>query len=69
MAFDEDAFKKSYESSYKGLIEVYPYIDLVFFIKNQKEYEFMVAYSPSETEVDEFKEAVKKAKFLVDHIK
>ncbi len=69
MAFDEDAFKKSYESSYKGLIEVYSYIDLVFFIKNQKEYEFMVAYSPSETDVDEFKEAVKKAKFLVDHIK
>ncbi len=69
LSFDEETFKKTYESSYKGLIELYEYIDLVFFIKNQKEYEFMVAYSPSETKLDEFKEAVKKAKFLVDHIK
>ncbi len=69
MAFDEEAFKKTYDASYKGLIELYEYIDLVFFIKNQKEYEFMVAYSPSETKLDDFKEAVKKAKSLVDHLR
>lgn len=69
MAFDEEAFKKSYEASYKGLLELYQYIDLVFFIKNQKEYEFMVAYSPTETKLEDFKEAVKKAKSLVDHLK
>lgn len=68
-SFDEQEFKKTYESSYKGLLEIYEYIDLVFFIRNQKEYEFLVAYSPSETNFDDFKEAVKKTKTFVDRIK
>ncbi len=68
-AFDETTFKKNYEASYKGLIDIYEYVDLVFFIKNQKEFEFLVAYSKNETKVDEFKEAVKKAKTFVDRIK
>lgn len=68
-AFDETTFKKTYESSYKGLLEIYEYVDLVFFIKNQKEFEFLVAYSKNETNEDDFKEAVKKAKAFIDRIK
>lgn len=69
IAFDETLFRKTYDASYKGLVEVYPYTDLVFFIKNQKEFEFMVAYEPSSTPQEVFKNAVKKAKTIVDHLK
>lgn len=67
--FDENAFKKTYEQSYKGLISIYNYVDLVFFIRNQKEYEFLVAYDPLSTNEEDFKNAVKKTKAFVDHIK
>ena len=68
-SFDEATFKKTYDQSYKGLVNIYPYTDLVFFIRNQKEYEFLVAYDPQTTDVEKFKTAVKKAKTYVDMLK
>lgn len=68
-SFDESVFRKTYDQSYKGLMEIYEYCDLVFFIRNQKEYEFLVAYDSSTIGLDEFKIAVKKTKAFVDHIK
>lgn len=68
-SFDEAVFKKTYDQSYKGLVDIYEYCDLVFFIRNQKEYEFLVAYEPSTTDLEKFKTAVKKAKTFVDHLK
>jgi predicted ABC-type ATPase len=67
--FNESAFKKNYAASYKGLISTYQRCDIVFFIRNQKEFEFLAAYDPKKTTLEVFSKALKVVKTSVDAIK
>lgn len=66
--FLESDFKKRYDSSYRGLVEIYSSTDLVFFIRNQKGFEFLKAFDPTDTNETTFKEAVHRVKMMVDSI-
>lgn len=67
--FNESSFKKNYAASYKGLISTYQRCDIVFFIRNQKEFEFLAAYDPKKTTLEVFSKALKVVKTSVDAIK
>lgn len=67
--FDEALFRKSYETSYKGLKELFAIVDLLFFIRNQKEFEFISAFDPSTTSRSVFLTALEQMKSGVDRLK
>lgn len=67
--FSEADFKKGYESSYRALVEIYSATDLVFFIRNQKGFEFLRAFDPNDTDAASFKDAVHRVKAAVDNIR
>lgn len=67
--FDEAEAKKEYEHSYKGLEEISRLVDLVFFIRNQKEFKFLKAYEPKNMDKEQFHKAIKLVKKAVDTIK
>ena len=67
--YHEAEFKKGYESSYRSLVEIYPSTDLVFFIRNQKGFEFLRAFDPQDTDEATFKEAVHRVKVAVDTLR
>lgn len=48
--FSKTNVLSSYSFTYKGLAKSLPYFDLVFFLKNYKELEFISAYEPQKTE-------------------
>jgi predicted ABC-type ATPase len=66
--FDEALYKRSYELSYKGLIDLYDYAEVIFFIRNQSTLEFLSAYEPSSTPKSVFVSMVKQLKSSVDKI-
>jgi Signal recognition particle GTPase len=66
--FDEALFKRTYESSYKGLIDLYDYTEVIFFIRNQSSFEFLSAYEPSSTSKPAFSRMVKQIKTSVDKL-
>lgn len=66
--FDEALFKQSYESSYKGLIALYDFSEVIFFIKNQKNFEFLSAFEPATTPKPTFVRMVKQMKVSVDNL-
>lgn len=65
-AFDESLLKREYEASFKGLLEVYQSLDLVFFINNQKEFQFLSAYEPANMAVSAFSKEAKALKESID---
>jgi predicted ABC-type ATPase len=67
--FDEALFKRSYESSYKGLIDLYDYSEVIFFIRNQANFEFVSAFEPSSTPKPTFIRMVKQMKSSVDNLR
>ena len=67
--FDEALFRSTYEASYKGLGTIYPDCELVFFVKNQKYFEFVSAFDPNQVTPLFFKNQVALYKKAVDHIK
>jgi predicted ABC-type ATPase len=67
--FDETEFRKSYDKSYKNLAECFDLADLIFFVRNQKNFEFLSAFEPKNTRRDDFYEALLKVKNSVDAIK
>ena len=67
--FNEPSFRKNYAASYKGLISTYQRSEIVFFIRNQKEFEFLAAYDPKKTSLEVFSKALKVVKTSVDAIK
>jgi predicted ABC-type ATPase len=67
--FDEALFKRTYESSYKGLIDLYDYSEVIFFIRNQAQFEFLSAYDPSSTPKPTFVRMVKQIKSSVDNLR
>ncbi|MCR4561593.1 MAG: hypothetical protein K5694_00080 [Bacilli bacterium] len=68
-AYDEELFKSTYEDSYKGLMEIYPLLESCFFVKNQKNFEFLAAYRYPSVDITTFKNAVKAAKNSVDKLR
>lgn len=66
ISFDEGAFRKTYEASYKGLGSLYDYADLIFFLKNQKQILFLAAYEPKTTQKEDYLAALEKLRFDVD---
>jgi predicted ABC-type ATPase len=66
--FDESLFRRTYESSYKGLVSLYQVADLVFFIRNQGLFEFLSAFQPSKITLSEYVSSVKQVKASVDRI-
>jgi len=66
--FDEALYKRTYESSYKGLIDLYDYTEVIFFIRNQSAFEFLSAYEPSTTSKPAFIRMVKQIKASVDKL-
>ena len=67
--FNESSFRKNYAASYKGLLSTYQRSEVVFFIRNQKEFEFLAAYDPKKTSLEVFSKALKVVKTSVDAIK
>jgi predicted ABC-type ATPase len=67
--FDEALFKRTYESSYKGLMDLYDLADLVFIIRNQESFEFLSAYENTTTPKIVFQKIVKQVKSGVDRLK
>lgn len=67
--FDEALFKRSYESSYKGLLELYDYSEVIFFIRNQANFDFVSAFEPLLTPKETFIRMVKQMKSSVDNLR
>jgi predicted ABC-type ATPase len=68
-AFDEKEFHNSYDKSYKGLAECFDLADLIFFVRNQKNFEFLSAFEPKKMKQEDFYRALLKVKNSVDAIK
>ena len=66
--FEEALFKRTYEASYKGLLDLYDYAEVIFFIRNQSSFEFLSAYEPSSTSKPAFSRMVKQIKTSVDKL-
>jgi predicted ABC-type ATPase len=67
--FDEPLFKRTYEASYKGLLDLYDYAEVIFFIRNQSAFEFVSAYEPANTGKPIFAKMMKSLKTSVDHLR
>jgi predicted ABC-type ATPase len=67
--FRENEFRHNFDKSYKGLAECFDLADLIFFIRNQKNFEFLSAFEPIKTNREDFFKALLKIKDSVDSIK
>lgn len=66
--FDEAEARKEYDHAYKGLEDIAHRADLVFLIKNQKEFNFLAALEPKTISTDQFHKAIRTVKKSVDTI-
>lgn len=67
--FDETIFRNTYDDSYNGLIACYDFVDLVFFVKNQKAFEFIAAFDPKSVSESTFENNVIANKRSIDKLK
>lgn len=67
--FDLTLFKRSYESSYKGLGDLFSYADLIFFLRNQEKMEFLSAYDIPKSNRKSYLDAIKRLKQGVDSLR
>ncbi len=67
--FDENDFRKNYDKSYKGLSECFDIADLIFFVRNQKDFEFLSAFEPKKIKREDFYKALLKVKNSIDFLK
>ena len=67
--WEADGFRDEYESFYSNLLDVYSYLDMVFFVNNQKGFEFLGAYGIDDVPASAFEKALRKRKAASDKIR
>lgn len=61
-------FREEYENFYDRVISLYPYLDMVFFVENQKYFSFVGVYNYSSVPSSLFEKALRKEKGSCDKI-
>jgi len=57
-----DGFRDDYESFFNSVVSLYPVLETVFFVENQKTLSFVGAYSVEETPVSAFEKSLRALK-------
>lgn len=65
----EEGSRERYEGLYRGVLAIYPYIDVVFFVENQKAFRFLEAYSIEETPASSFERLLRAQKAEADRLR
>ena len=62
-------FREEYESFYDRLLAIYPDVDMIFFVNNQKEFEFLGVYGINDVPLSSFEKMLRKQKAASDRIR
>lgn len=62
-------FRDDYETFYDRLLAIYPDVDMVFFVNNQKEFEFLGVYDINDAPLSSFEKILRKQKAASDRIR
>lgn len=67
--WDDGSFRELYEGTYRGVLSLYEFFDVVFFVENQKAFRFLEAYSIEEIPATTFERALRGQKADVDRLR
>ncbi len=66
VTFDERDFRRRYDASFRGLVKIYPFVDLVFLVSNQKSLKFLSAYETASNDIGAFAKGLSEIRKSVD---